>query len=390
MAESLRLQTPSRSNRTGEASPSFAQTTAEFSLDSDLDLDPDDDDDDAEDLRLHEAQLGGGQAYELKSLRASPAKVTDDGWGDEVPSLRRRASISTVASFQLYTPDEERSVIHKHDRKLVVFVALLFMLNIGNARIAGMDEDLQTNPPWDGWYEWTLTAFYISYIFFEWMSLLWKLIPAHIYVSMIVLSWGLTASLQSVSVSYPTLIFLRVLLGIGEAGFTAHLSDRAQTRSVPIVLHALASAGGYAALALAKPIGLSPLMRYLAVYPAAVGFFNVVTLTVAWSINNQASESRQGGGFALMQIIGQCGPLVGTRLYPDRDAPFYAPGMQACAGAMLAVAVLAVFLRFYLSYLNRKTDAACAVGSEAEEEEEGLVGSGCRKRTASEGFRYML
>ncbi|EXF73620.1 major facilitator superfamily transporter [Colletotrichum fioriniae PJ7] len=565
MAESLRLQTPSRSNRTGEASPSFAQTTAEFSLDSDLDLDPDDDDDDAEDLRLHEAQLGGGQAYELKSLRASPAKVTDDGWGDEVPSLRRRASISTVASFQLYTPDEESfldrsSMTHLEPRSY-----------IGNARIAGMDEDLQTNPPWDGWYEWTLTAFYISYIFFEWMSLLWKLIPAHIYVSMIVLSWGLTASLQSVSVSYPTLIFLRVLLGIGEAGFTgipfylsfffkreelafrtaifisaaplattfasslawlitnyaesgpiapwrllflvegfpsvlaavaawhiipdspdtaryltareqkvarlrlrrekphrkkhggkgssnlnlgevfavlcdpmalltaamffltnmaysslpvflpkiltemghsrlasqglsappyflaflavlftAHLSDRAQTRSVPIVLHALASAGGYAALALAKPIGLSPLMRYLAVYPAAIGFFNVVTLTVAWSINNQASESRQGGGFALMQIIGQCGPLVGTRLYPDRDAPFYAPGMQACAGAMLAVAVLAVFLRFYLSYLNRKTDAACAVGSEAEEEEEGLVGSGGRKRTASEGFRYML
>ncbi|KAI3554146.1 major facilitator superfamily transporter [Colletotrichum abscissum] len=576
MAESSRLQTPSRSNRSGEASPSFAQTTAEFSLDSDLDFDPDDDDDDVEDLHLHEAQLGGGQAYELKSLSASPAKDTDDGWGDEVPSLRRRASTSTVASFQLYTPDEERSVVRKHDRKLVVFVALLFMLsfldrsNIGNARIAGMDEDLQTNPPWDGWYEWTLTAFYISYIFFEWMSLLWKLIPAHIYVSMIVLSWGLTASLQSVSVSYPTLIFLRVLLGIGEAGFTgipfylsfffkreelafrtaifisaaplattfasslawlitnyaeagpiapwrllflvegfpsvlaavaawhiipdspdtaryltareqkvarlrlrrekprqkkhggkghsnlnlgeafavlcdpmalltaamffltnmaysslpvflpkiltemghsrlasqglsappyflaflavlftAHLSDRAQTRSIPIILHALASAGGYAALALAKPIGLSPLLRYLAVYPAAIGFFNVVTLTVAWSINNQASESRQGGGFALMQIIGQCGPLVGTRLYPDRDAPFYAPGMQTCAGAMLAVAVLALSLRFYLSYLNRKTDVACAVGSETEEEE-GLVGSGGRKRTASEGFRYML
>ncbi|KAK1544316.1 major facilitator superfamily transporter [Colletotrichum paranaense] len=554
MAESSRLQTPSRSNRSGEASPSFAQTTAEFSLDSDLDFDPDDDDDDVEDLHLHEAQLGGGQAYELKSLSASPAKDTDDGWGDEVTSLRRRASTSTVASFQLYTPDEESPSSP----------------DIGNARIAGMDEDLQTNPPWDGWYEWTLTAFYISYIFFEWMSLLWKLIPAHIYVSMIVLSWGLTASLQSVSVSYPTLIFLRVLLGIGEAGFTgipfylsfffkreelafrtaifisaaplattfasslawlitnyaeagpiapwrllflvegfpsvlaavaawhiipdspdtaryltareqkvarlrlrrekprqkkhggkghsnlnlgevfavlcdpmalltaamffltnmaysslpvflpkiltemghsrlasqglsappyflaflavlftAHLSDRAQTRSIPIILHALASAGGYAALALAKPIGLSPLLRYLAVYPAAIGFFNVVTLTVAWSINNQASESRQGGGFALMQIIGQCGPLVGTRLYPDRDAPFYAPGMQTCAGAMLAVAVLALSLRFYLSYLNRKTDVACAVGSEAEEEE-GLVGSGGRKRTASEGFRYML
>ncbi|OHW90457.1 major facilitator superfamily transporter [Colletotrichum incanum] len=582
MAEFSRLHAPGRSPRAGESSPSFAQTTAEFNLDSDLDLDLDlnlddanDDADAEEDLHLHQAELGGGQAYELKSLRKSPTRDGGDGWSDDAPSPRRRTSTSTVASFQLYTPDEERSVVRKHDRKLVLFVALLFMLsfldrsNLGSARISGMEQDLQTNPPWDGWYEWTLTAFYISYIFFEWMSLLWKLIPAHVYVSMIVLSWGLTASLQSVSVSYPMLIFLRVLLGIGEAGFTgipfylsfffkreelafrtaifisaaplattfasslawlitnfaengpiapwrllflvegfpsvlaavaawhiipdspetaryltareqkvarlrlrrekprrkrgnegsrglngrevlavlcdpmalltaamffltnmaysslpvflpqilmemghsrlesqglsappyflaflavimtAHLSDRMQNRSVPIVLHALASAGGYAALAFAKPLGLSPLMRYLAVYPAAVGFFNVATLTVAWSINNQASESRQGGGFALMQIIGQCGPLVGTRLYPDRDAPFYAPGMQACACAMLAVAALTLFLRFYLGYLNRKMDALPAGVGDAEEEE-GLVGSGGRAKTMSEGFRYMF
>lgn len=85
-----------------------------------------------------------------------------------------------------------------------------------------MDEDLQqsTSPPRDDWYEWALTSFYISYIAFEWMSLLWKVIPAHVYVSALVLSWGLTASLQAVAVSYPMLIALRVLLGIGEAGFT--------------------------------------------------------------------------------------------------------------------------------------------------------------------------
>ncbi|KAK2044471.1 major facilitator superfamily transporter [Colletotrichum somersetense] len=576
MAQSSRLHLAGRPPRTGQPSPSFSQTTVEFNLESDLDLNLDDDGEDeaAEDMHLQDAELGGGQAYELKSLR-QPSARDDEGWGDGVHSMRRRTSTSTVASFQLYTPDEERSVVHKHDRKLVVFLALLFMLsfldrsNLGSARISGMEQDLQTNPPWDGWYEWTLTAFYISYIFFEWMSLLWKLIPAHIYASVIVLSWGLTASLQSVSVSYPMLIFLRALLGIGEAGFTgipfylsfffkreelafrtaifvsaaplattfasslawlitkfaedgpiapwrllflvegfpsvlaavaawhiipdspdtawyltarerkvarlrlrregqgkkrgdggsrslkvrevlavlcdpmallttamffltnmaysslpvflpqimmemghsrlesqglsappyllaffvvlatAHWSDRMQSRSVPIVLHALASAGGYAALALAKPLSLSPLMRYLAVYPAAVGFFNVVTLTVAWNINNQASESRRGGGFALMQIIGQCGPLVGTRLYPDKDAPFYAPGMQACASAMLAVAVLTLFLRLYLGYLNRKMEAALAGGGDAEEEE-GLVGSGGRAKPASEGFRYMM
>lgn len=72
----------------------------------------------------------------------------------------------------------------------------------------------------DEYYEWALTAFYIAYIAFEWLSLMWTVIPAHIYVSVIVLSWGVTASLQAVATSYPGLIALRFLLGIGEAGFT--------------------------------------------------------------------------------------------------------------------------------------------------------------------------
>ncbi len=83
-----------------------------------------------------------------------------------------------------------------------------------------MDDDLQSTPPREDWYEWALTAFYISYIAFEWMSLLWKLVPAHVLVSAVVFTWGLTASLQAVTTSYPVLIALRVLLGIGEAGFT--------------------------------------------------------------------------------------------------------------------------------------------------------------------------
>jgi MFS family permease len=39
-------------------------------------------------------------------------------------------------------------------------------------------------------------------------------------ISIIILSWGITASLQGVTTSYPGLVFLRALLGIGEAGFT--------------------------------------------------------------------------------------------------------------------------------------------------------------------------
>lgn len=41
----------------------------------------------------------------------------------------RRLSASTVASFQLYTPDEERAVVRKFDRRLVVFLAFCYMLS---------------------------------------------------------------------------------------------------------------------------------------------------------------------------------------------------------------------------------------------------------------------
>lgn len=173
--------------------------------------------------------------------------------------------------------------------------------------------------------------------------------------------------------------------------FTAHMSDRLRARTVPIILHALASASGYALLALAGPLHLPSFLRYMAVYPAAIGFFNVVTLIITWSINNQSNESRQGGGFALLQLVGQCGPLIGTRLYPDRHAPYYTPGMLTCACAMSAVALLAFVLRLYLSYQNRRMDRVederLAGGDDVEEE--GLVGPG-KRRTTGLSFRYML
>lgn len=174
---------------------------------------------------------------------------------------------------------------------------------------------------------------------------------------------------------------------------TARASDAMRARAPLLIAHALASAAGYAVLALAESglPGLGPLepgswARYLAVYPAAVGFFNVVVLTIAWSINNQRGEARQGAGFALLQVVGQCGPLVGTRLYPDRDAPYYTRGMMVCAGAMLGVAVLAGLLRVYLKRANKRWDGE--EGGRDGEEGEALVGD--TENLGSSSFRYTL
>ncbi|CAG8978805.1 hypothetical protein HYALB_00012639, partial [Hymenoscyphus albidus] len=455
----------------------------------------------------------------------SASESEGDEEGGRGRRRRRRTSVSTVQSYQLYTPDEEAEVVGIFDKKLVLFVAVLYMLsfldrsNIGNARIAGLDRDLQLDSVR---YEWVVTAFYIAYISFEWMSILWKLIPAHIYLTAIVLSWGLVASLQSVTTSFEGLLVLRVLLGIGEAGFTgipfylsffykreelalrtgyfvsaaplatsfastlawaiitlgkhspiaswrllfllegfpsvlvaviawhlipdspstapylttrqkriarlrlrsqtskssrtrglnkfevihtltdiktyitaliffftnlafsslpvflptiihdmghsvsisqalsappflfsfavvlltSYLSDKHRTRSPFVLSLALLSATGYTILALSPYLHLSPLTRYLALFPASAGFFSVVTLTITWSINNEASESGRGVGFAVLQVIGQCGPLVGVRLYPKAEAPFYVRGMGVCAGSMVVVGFLCGGLRW--------------------------------------------
>lgn len=48
--------------------------------------------------------------------------------GEQVDPLRRDSNI-TSDSFMLYTPDEERVVLKKLDKRLVLFLALLYMLS---------------------------------------------------------------------------------------------------------------------------------------------------------------------------------------------------------------------------------------------------------------------
>ncbi len=81
--------------------------------------------------------------FELKDLSHTQHALEIDGlpfdpefedWQSDAEkgtdfSRERRASASTVHSFMLYTPDEEKSVIRKFDKKLVLFVALLYMLS---------------------------------------------------------------------------------------------------------------------------------------------------------------------------------------------------------------------------------------------------------------------
>jgi len=520
------------------------------------------------------------------------------------PKRRRRVSMQSKE----YSDEEEASVVQKLDRKLVLFLGFLYMLsfldrsNIGNARIAGLEKGLSLT---SSQYDWLLTAFYLTYITFEWMILLYSLIPPHIYISLCVLSWGLVASFQSFTTSFNQLLVLRGLLGITEAAFgpgvpfymcffykrselayrvglqisaaplatsfastlawvivklsqngpiepwrllflvegfpsvftavaayylipdspsevryltarerevatlrlrsdhtgsalkgpsshrlnvkdildtildpksyltalmflsvnvsfsslpvflptiinsmsfsplasqalaappylfafvfilvVSHYSDKIpDSRSIFLAGVALLSCLSYTAIALAGSLhetlgeAGSITIRYIALFGTAMGLFSSVTLIITWTLNNQESAAGKGTGLTILNLVGQCGPLIGVHLFPKHDGPLYVRGMAVCAGFMgLGVAGLAILLRFRLKRLNvrnghgghrpeglndilpmqwtihgsqRGESDDADEGDHADEVEETLMGGG-RKVARERQFRFML
>lgn len=78
-----------------------------------------------------------------------------------------------------------------------------------------------------------------------------------------------------------------------------------------------------------------------------------IFLLIASASDNQGSDTRRGGGIVLLNIIGQCGPFLGTNVFPDAEAPRYVKGMSICAAFMFFTAFLAFSLRVLLVFENR-------------------------------------
>ena len=141
-----------------------------------------------------------GKIEEQKQQR-TPADLRDDIWIDEVA---------------------ERKLIRKLDGWIVPPVMLLYLLsfldrvNIGNARLYGMEEDLGLT---GDQYQTAVSVLFVTYILSEVPSnLVIKRFTPSRWISFITTSWGLVATLTGIVQSYPALIACRVLLGALEGG----------------------------------------------------------------------------------------------------------------------------------------------------------------------------
>ncbi len=157
------------------------------------------------------------------------------------------------------------------------------------------------------------------------------------------------------------------------ANITTFIADRTQQRAWMLVITSIVRAAGYVLLASVTTVGV----RYFAVYLASAGVFSTIPNILAWTLSasptsflciarrskltrqwsdNQGSDTRRGAGLVVINVIGQCGPILGTRLYPTLQGPRYVEGMSICATFVFFAAIMAVALRILLVWENKKVD----------------------------------
>ncbi|KAK3937867.1 major facilitator superfamily domain-containing protein [Diplogelasinospora grovesii] len=179
--------------------------------------------------------------------------------------------------------------------------------------------------------------------------------------------------------------FLSFLVCIG----TTYLADRTRQRGLIIMALSLMGGVGYVLLATVQSVGV----RYLGVFLAAAGVFPAIANILSWVLNNQGTDTKRGVGITMLNIIGQCGPLLGTRIFPVTDRPYYVKGMAICAAFMFFNAFLAAVLRTYFVIQNKKLEkaeqeAATAAAAQGYEAKTGPIGE--TEIEGTFGYRYML
>lgn len=191
-------------------------------------------------------------------------------------------------------------------------------------------------------------------------------------------------SFASLPVYLPTILEEMGFIGVDAQGLSAPpyflsflvtiattwIADRTQQRGLTIMLTSAIGGVGYIMLAATSSVGT----RYAGAFLAAAGVFPAIANILPWVTNNQGSDSRRGAGFVMLNLIGQCGPLLGTRVYPEVDGPQYVKGHSICAAFLFFTTLLALSLRTLLAWENKKMDRQYGTLGEMEARAAGATG----------------
>ncbi|KAJ1020998.1 hypothetical protein NDA13_005627 [Ustilago tritici] len=106
--------------------------------------------------------------------------------------------------------------------------------------------------------------------------------------------------------------------------------------------------------------------RYVGVWLIINGLFPFIPILYMWLMANQVSESKKGLGLIIFATIGQCGPLLGTHLFPAKEKPYYVKGTATSAALLLFGVIVSVGLSFRFWRINRSRDREDAVMAQSD------------------------
>ncbi|PWN33184.1 MFS general substrate transporter [Meira miltonrushii] len=184
-----------------------------------------------------------------------------------------------------------------------------------------------------------------------------------VYLPTILSQMGYTA-LRAQAFSAPPYAVAFVL-----AVILSYAADRLRTRGVLIMIMTAVGLTGYFMLATIEDNHT----RYAGVWLVVLGLFTFIPLCYSWLITNSAGESKRGIALVIFGTIGQCSPLLGTRLFPATEAPYYRKGMYVSAGLLVAGFVIEGLAIVYFYSINRAKDKAFKQSASSKEEQDGEV-----------------
>lgn len=127
------------------------------------------------------------------------------------------------ARIEAFTPEEQRKIIRRIDRRLVLTLGFLYCVslmdrtNTGIAVVAGMGKDLVLIGTR---YSIIVLVFFIPYVIFQPpATVILRKIGPRAFLPTITLLWGMTMIGMAFVKSWTQLVPLRIVLGIFEAGF---------------------------------------------------------------------------------------------------------------------------------------------------------------------------
>ncbi|KAL8809274.1 MAG: hypothetical protein Q9200_003564 [Gallowayella weberi] len=143
--------------------------------------------------------------------------ATNDG------PISRPLDADSVRAVEPIDPLLEKRALRKCDLRVLPFLSILYLfafldrVNIGNARIQGLEKDLNMS---GHDYNIALQVFFIPYLIFEVPSnIAMRKVAPSTWISGIMLGWGIITVCQGATQSFAGLVVCRLLLGLFEAGF---------------------------------------------------------------------------------------------------------------------------------------------------------------------------